>query len=160
MRVKVTRLMRREQRLGAIFMLGVAACSVSFNVNEAMRYFFLAEEGGKASSSLELRSMAPIAWEKLCLVYFPYASQFHIEEKYQGKILGEYKSVGDANWMLLGITGNNEITQVVLDLEVSKYLGEHFRPVASSSQCVSRANAVLVLEADGNGERYVRLGNP
>ncbi len=138
-------------------LLFATACDGGRDLGEAINAHLSKITRNDAQTSLDLQSVIPAAWEKVCLGYFPYTSKSRIEDEYRGKILGEFKVVGDSNWILLGITASNEITQVVLDLEISKYLGDHFRGTATEKSCVSRDQAVIV-SAHHEGKRVIHLG--
>lgn len=140
-------------------LLVATACDGDRELNEAINAHLSRIMRNDAQASLDLQSVIPAAWEKVCLGYIPYASKSRIEDEYQGKILGEFKVVGDSNWMLLGITASNEITQVVLGLEISRYLGNHFRGAATAKSCVSRDQAVLIA-VHHEGKRSIHLGKP
>ncbi len=140
-------------------LLVTMACDGDRKLNEAINGHLSRIVHNDAQESLDLRNIIPGAWEKVCLGYFPYASRSRIEDEFRGKIIGEFKVVSDSNWLLLGITANNEITQVVLDLEISRYFGDHFRGLPTARSCVSRDQAVIA-SVSQEGKRFIYLGKP
>ncbi|WP_157212172.1 hypothetical protein [Desulfomonile tiedjei] len=110
------------------------------------------------SSHYDLRDVVPGDWEEVCIVYFPYISRSDIEKKFQGKVVGREKFVSEAHWMLLGINGKREITQVVLDVDVGRFLADNFKGASWQRNCVSSQEAVLTWITQ-NGQRYLKLGN-
>lgn len=158
-RRKINRFTRYAQMacLCSVF-ISVTCCADSKNSQTINSFFKKATLGG-ASRNYDLRTVIPAEWERVCIGYFPYASQAHIEEKFRGKVLGKYKVVGDSNWMLLGINAKNEITQVVLDVDVSIFLSKNFRSTRTGHvDCVYREQAILTPTIN-NGKQYIKFGN-
>ncbi|MFZ5864396.1 MAG: hypothetical protein ACOYXY_00800 [Thermodesulfobacteriota bacterium] len=132
----------------------------AFRVRRAVNTFFGEVVLGGPSKNYDLRTHIPKEWERVCIDFLPYAPQTFVEEKFAGKIRGEYQIVCDTNFMLLGINANNEITQVVLDKDVSRFLGNSFRGCDPGCvNCVPREKAVL-RSITRNGTSFLELGGP
>ncbi|MEW6530966.1 MAG: hypothetical protein AB1473_09035 [Thermodesulfobacteriota bacterium] len=135
-----------------------SSCSdyiISWRINK----FFKEISVKEPSSHYDLRDVIPGEWEEVCIAYFPYITRSDIERKFQGKVVGREKFVSDAHYMLLGINGKREITQIVLDVEVGAFLSDNLKGAAWRVNCVPRQEAVLTWMTE-NGRRYLKLGNP
>jgi hypothetical protein len=155
-------LMMRLTRYVTIACLGFVYFSATgcadWRTSRAINSFFREVALSGPSKNYDLRSVIPADWQEVCIAYFPYAEQSHIEEKFGGKIRGEYQITFEDQYMLLGINANNEITQVVLD-GVGSFLANHFRfGVWRRANCVSREQAVLISRTS-NGQQYLTLGD-
>lgn len=105
---------------------------------------------------VDLRTVVPANWERICIAYLPYAAGSDVEKKYQGKIVGQYNLSGDANWMILGISAQREISQIVLDVDVSRFLASNLSSV--SDNCAYRTEAVLK-STTNNGKKTFHFGS-
>lgn len=135
----------------------LCACSSNESLEQVLAEYATNIERDGQLTSLDLRSYLPIEWEKVCIGYFPYASKAMVEEKLQGKIISKFENGNDSRWMLLGISGKGEITQVELDDKISILFGKHFRAPARYV-CVARQQALLTATTDGRNIR-INLGN-
>ncbi len=104
----------------------ITSCS-DYMLNRKINAFFKQMNVNERVSYYDLRDVIPVEWEEVCIVYFPYITRSDIEKKFHGKVVGPDKFVSKAHWMLLGINGKREITQVVLDVEVGTFFLDNFR---------------------------------
>jgi len=143
--------------LCVVSMASFGACSDNQTINQVLTEYFRNIERGAPLKSLDLRRHVPVEWEQVCIGYFPYTPKTVVEEQLQGKVIGRFEIGSDSTWMLLGISGKGEITQMVLDHKLNELLSKHFRAPARHV-CVSRQQALLLpVEVDRN--IYVNLGS-
>ena len=137
-----------------------AISCTDYRTRRDINSFFREVAQGGPSRSYDLRSVIPDEWERVCIAYFPYAMPSDIEERFGAKIRGKFEVVvNDANFMVLGINAENEITQVVPDREISMFLGNNIQGLGLwRASCVSRQHAVLIPITD-NGKQYLKLGD-
>jgi hypothetical protein len=156
----ITRFRRSARIVCLCFLVFFAISCTDYRTRRDINSFFREVAQGGPSRSYDLRSVIPDEWEKVCIGYFPYENQKHIEKKFGGKVRGNFKIVvNKSDWMFLGINAENEITQVVLDREISTFLFNNFRGVAAwGGSCVSRDQAVLIWLTH-NGKPYLKLGD-
>ena len=112
-----------------------------------------------ASRNYDLRPNIPIEWKRVCIDSAPYANQTIAEKKYGGKFHGKYQQLDDSSLMVVGIDANNEMTQVVLDGDVSRFLGQTYRGCGRNClNSVSREQAVLT-PVTRDGKTRLQLGS-
>jgi hypothetical protein len=142
------------------FLVFFAISCSDYRTRRDINSFFKEVAQGGPSRSYDLRSVIPHDWDRVCLGYFSNLDQKHIEKKLGGKIGGNFTIFGyKSDYMVLGINAENEITQVVLDREISIFLSKNFRGLnVWGARCVSRDQAVLTSRSD-NGKQYLKLGD-
>lgn len=142
----------------AFVLLSLVSCS-NYRITRTTNSFFKEVARGGPQKEYDLRTVIPDEWERICIGYFPYQKQSHVEKKLGGKIVGKSEIVpNDTNWMFFGINAKNEITQVVLDHEVSIFLGDNFTMSGLGVNCVPREQAVLT-PTIRDGKPCLKLGH-
>ena len=134
----------------------IAVSCVEASIDQAVNSHFK-ESIHRKVDHIDLRTILPANWDRVCIAYLPYITRSDVEKKYRGKVVGEYKMAGDANWVILGISDRGDISQIVLDAEVSQFLVNNLKYSSPTDSCTHRTEAVLKSIAS-NGKRLFHFG--
>jgi hypothetical protein len=132
--------------------------SDAFLLRKEINAFFQEVASSGTPRNHDLRSAIPPEWEEICICWLGYMPKSHVEKNFAGRIRGSYQSGGSTYWSLLGITADNEITQVLLDDDASQFLVDNkFPAVRTRAGCVSREEAILTWK-NRAGRQCIQFG--